>query len=205
VPTWASWVYRRRPTGRLWNTTSCLTVAPLTHSHTNPKASGGYHSFAVPVTRFPRTFADAPGGHPTPHPTRRLYSTQSFCSCADEGFHPTGGDVQAHDPLARRLYRRCVTPHTVHASYGVLRGLASLWQCRHAETFVLMVAACVCVCCVHSCAIIGSSGVLNHYHFGPTIDASNLVIRFNLAPTAGYRDQVREDPLKPQLNFQDPI
>jgi hypothetical protein len=28
-----SWVYRRRLTGRLWNTTSCLTAAPLTHSH----------------------------------------------------------------------------------------------------------------------------------------------------------------------------
>jgi hypothetical protein len=28
-----SWVHRRRLTGRLWNTTSCLTVAPLTHSH----------------------------------------------------------------------------------------------------------------------------------------------------------------------------
>jgi hypothetical protein len=27
-----SWVYRRRLTGRLWNTTSCLTVAPPTHS-----------------------------------------------------------------------------------------------------------------------------------------------------------------------------
>jgi hypothetical protein len=27
-----SWVYRRRLTGRLWNTTSCLTAAPLTHS-----------------------------------------------------------------------------------------------------------------------------------------------------------------------------
>jgi hypothetical protein len=29
-----SWVYRRRLTGRLWNTTSCLTAAPLTHSLT---------------------------------------------------------------------------------------------------------------------------------------------------------------------------
>jgi hypothetical protein len=29
-----SWIHRRRLTGRLWNTTSCLTVAPLTHSHT---------------------------------------------------------------------------------------------------------------------------------------------------------------------------
>jgi hypothetical protein len=27
-----SWVYRGRLTGRLWNTTSCLTVAPLAHS-----------------------------------------------------------------------------------------------------------------------------------------------------------------------------
>jgi hypothetical protein len=26
-----SWVYRRRLTGRLWNTASCLTAAPLTH------------------------------------------------------------------------------------------------------------------------------------------------------------------------------
>ena len=28
-----SWVYRRRLTGRLWNTAICLTAAPLTHSH----------------------------------------------------------------------------------------------------------------------------------------------------------------------------
>jgi hypothetical protein len=27
-----SWVYWRRLTGRLWNTASCLTAAPLTHS-----------------------------------------------------------------------------------------------------------------------------------------------------------------------------
>jgi hypothetical protein len=29
-----SWVYRRRLTGRLWNATSCLTAAPLTHART---------------------------------------------------------------------------------------------------------------------------------------------------------------------------
>jgi hypothetical protein len=29
----ASWVTGEGLTGRLWNTTSCLTVAPLTHSH----------------------------------------------------------------------------------------------------------------------------------------------------------------------------
>ena len=30
-----SWVYRRRLTGRLWNTASCLTAAPITHSQGN--------------------------------------------------------------------------------------------------------------------------------------------------------------------------
>jgi hypothetical protein len=29
-------IYRRRLTGRLWNTTSCLTVAPLTHAQVAP-------------------------------------------------------------------------------------------------------------------------------------------------------------------------
>ena len=34
LPNTPSWVCRRRLTGRLWNTTSCLTGAPLTHSLT---------------------------------------------------------------------------------------------------------------------------------------------------------------------------
>ena len=36
-----SWVYRRRLTGRLWNTPSCLTAAPLTHSLTRPAGYTG--------------------------------------------------------------------------------------------------------------------------------------------------------------------
>ena len=36
-----SWVYRRRLTGRLWNTTSCFTAAPLTHSLTRPAGCTG--------------------------------------------------------------------------------------------------------------------------------------------------------------------
>jgi hypothetical protein len=34
-----SWVYRRRLPGRLWNTASCLTAAPLTHSRPGEPAA----------------------------------------------------------------------------------------------------------------------------------------------------------------------
>ena len=37
------------------------------------------------------------------------------------------------------------------------------------------------------CAVVGSSGVLKHYSFGGAIDRSNLVLRFNLAPTKGFK------------------
>jgi len=79
---------------------------------TNPKASGGTHSFALPVTRDMIRLSPA------------------------------------RDPLETRIYERC--------------------------------------------AIIGSSGILNHYYFGNDIDASSLVIRFNLAPSKDYRDHVGE-------------
>jgi hypothetical protein len=45
-----SWVYRRRLTGRLWNTTSCLTAAPLTHSLTRPAGCTGDGSRAASGT-----------------------------------------------------------------------------------------------------------------------------------------------------------
>jgi len=47
------------------------------------------------------------------------------------------------------------------------------------------------------CAVVGSSGVLRKHHHGAAIDASDLVIRFNNAPTGrfapmvGKRDDVR--------------
>ena len=36
-----SWAYRRRLTGRRWNTASCLTAAPLTHSLRLLREEGG--------------------------------------------------------------------------------------------------------------------------------------------------------------------
>jgi hypothetical protein len=77
---------------------------------TNPKASGGTHSFALPVSKDMVKLSPA------------------------------------HDPWRGRVYERC--------------------------------------------AVVGSSGVLRHYSFGNAIDRSNLVIRFNLAPTKGYRTVV---------------
>lgn len=89
---------------------------------TNPKASGGTHSFALPVSKDMVRFSPA------------------------------------HDPWRGRVYERC--------------------------------------------AVVGSSGVLRHYTFGNVIDRSNLVIRFNLAPTKGYRSVVG---LKTNLRFVNTI
>ena len=74
---------------------------------TNPKASGGTHAFALPVSKDLVRFAPA------------------------------------KDPFRGRVYKRC--------------------------------------------SVIGNAGMLKKYKFGPTIDSTDLVIRFNLAPTEGYK------------------
>jgi len=77
---------------------------------TNPKASGGTHAFALPVSKDLVRFAPA------------------------------------KDPFRGRVYKRC--------------------------------------------SVIGNAGMLKKYKFGSTIDSSDLVIRFNLAPTEGYKKLV---------------
>ena len=77
---------------------------------TNPKASGGTHAFALPVSKDLVRFAPA------------------------------------KDPFRGRVYRRC--------------------------------------------SVVGNAGMLQKYKFGPTIDSTDLVIRFNLAPTEGYKKLV---------------
>ena len=41
-----------------------------------------------------------------------------------------------------------------------------------------------------SCAVVGSSGSLRGARLGRAIDAHDVVIRFNYAPTRGYEDDV---------------
>jgi hypothetical protein len=48
-----SWVYRRRLTGRLWNTASCLTASPLTHSHAQLGIPETAHGPALEYRQLP--------------------------------------------------------------------------------------------------------------------------------------------------------
>ena len=42
----------------------------------------------------------------------------------------------------------------------------------------------------HRCALVASAGVLLRSHLGETIDAHDMVMRFNAAPTKGYEHYV---------------
>jgi hypothetical protein len=48
-----SWVYQGRLTGRLWNTTNCLTTAPLTHSHAQLGISETAHGPTLEYHQLP--------------------------------------------------------------------------------------------------------------------------------------------------------
>jgi hypothetical protein len=187
-----SWVYRRRLTGRLWNTTSCLTVVPLTHttirklSHTVPTS---WLAVRVTTTSVPSEHSDESASPRKPKDVS--------CSRSPK---PAILDVWylAHSPCKRVCVERGVSGgrSTTHACSRPARRL-HLAVCSFSGAS-LHHASCVVHCIMHHVSYTASCimcRTLHHASCGvPGSCAARCPVRCPPPPRSRYRTRAAEPP-----------